>query len=125
MPSAPLCYRIYPLYFYIATHNRLVLISQNSKGTQFCGDCGQPLRQEVVCLQCGNSNPARKKFCDKCGQALAEHASKKPRHMKPSIIQPASLTCLIPRIPGGKVKYTQSIFSLAKQPLFLSGCGKR
>ena len=46
--------------------------TENREGAQFCGGCGQPLQLELMCLQCGHSNPKNFRFYDECGQALAE-----------------------------------------------------
>jgi len=43
---------------------------ENREDAEFCGDCG--IKLEIVCSQCGRSNPTSTKFCDKCGQSLAE-----------------------------------------------------
>jgi serine/threonine protein kinase/tetratricopeptide (TPR) repeat protein len=39
---------------------------------KFCGVCGQPLKAERVCAQCGHVNPRDFQFCLQCGHSLAE-----------------------------------------------------
>jgi tetratricopeptide (TPR) repeat protein len=39
---------------------------------KFCGVCGQPLKAERVCAQCGHVNPQDFQFCLQCGHSLAE-----------------------------------------------------
>jgi tetratricopeptide (TPR) repeat protein len=46
--------------------------ADNPDGVKFCGECGQPLRTELVCPACGHKNPTSIKFCHECGHSLAE-----------------------------------------------------
>jgi tetratricopeptide (TPR) repeat protein len=39
---------------------------------RFCGVCGQSLKAERVCAQCGHANPQDFQFCLQCGHSLAE-----------------------------------------------------
>jgi tetratricopeptide (TPR) repeat protein len=39
---------------------------------RFCGVCGQSLKAEHVCAQCGHVNPQDFQFCLQCGHSLAE-----------------------------------------------------
>ena len=39
---------------------------------KFCGVCGQSLKAERVCTQCGQVNPQDFQFCLQCGHSLAE-----------------------------------------------------
>jgi tetratricopeptide (TPR) repeat protein len=39
---------------------------------KFCGVCGQSLKAERVCAQCGQVNPQDFQFCLQCGHSLAE-----------------------------------------------------
>jgi tetratricopeptide (TPR) repeat protein len=39
---------------------------------KFCGVCGQPLKAERVCAQCGHVNPQDFQFCLQCGRSLIE-----------------------------------------------------
>lgn len=50
---------------------------------KFCGVCGQSLKAERVCLQCGQVNPQDFKFCLQCGYALAELAPQPPAPTPP------------------------------------------
>jgi archaellum biogenesis ATPase FlaH len=63
---------------------------ENRDEAEFCGDCGKPLRQEIICPQCRTTNPSGRKFCDKCGHPLTEQAPApiKPRTKKPSAAEP-------------------------------------
>jgi tetratricopeptide (TPR) repeat protein len=65
---------------------------ENRDEAEFCGDCGKPLRQEIICPQCRTVNPSGRKFCDKCGQPLIKKVptSLKTEPKKPSIVEPTS-----------------------------------
>jgi predicted amidophosphoribosyltransferase len=65
--------------------------AENRESAEFCADCGQPLRSETTCSQCGNVNPPDKRFCDKCGHSLAEKAHEHPKAFTPA--------CLLRRRP--------------------------
>ncbi|MBV8056650.1 MAG: zinc ribbon domain-containing protein, partial [Deltaproteobacteria bacterium] len=51
--------------------------SENPEGTNFCGNCGQPLSSR--CSKCKADNPPGFKFCGACGQALSGSRSRRPR----------------------------------------------
>jgi serine/threonine protein kinase len=61
--------------------------SENPEGSEYCGDCGKPLRSDVACPKCGKTNPPNKKFCNKCGYSLVEQV---PIPAKASSPQPTS-----------------------------------
>jgi tetratricopeptide (TPR) repeat protein len=64
--------------------------ADNPEGSEFCGECGKPLKSESICQQCGHSNPYGKKFCNKCGQPLTVRPAVAKKPKKPSTIQPTS-----------------------------------
>ena len=43
---------------------------ENSKGSKFCANCGNPLNAKKFCKNCGASVDFASKFCSECGQAL-------------------------------------------------------
>jgi predicted ATPase len=45
---------------------------------KFCGVCGQSLKAERVCVQCGHVNPQDFQFCLQCGRSLAEQVTTPP-----------------------------------------------
>lgn len=44
----------------------------NPDGSEFCGECGKPLKKENTCPECGHINPSSFRFCNKCGHLLVE-----------------------------------------------------
>ena len=64
--------------------------ADNREGAEFCGECGKPLRSEIICSSCGNSNPKGKKFCDKCGQSLTEPATDPTKKSTANTAEPTS-----------------------------------
>jgi tetratricopeptide (TPR) repeat protein len=46
---------------------------------KFCGVCGQPLKAERVCVQCGHVNPQDFLFCLQCGHSLTELVPERPQ----------------------------------------------
>jgi tetratricopeptide (TPR) repeat protein len=52
--------------------------TDNSDGVKFCGECGQPLRAELICPSCGHKNPSNVKFCHECGHSLVTPAPETP-----------------------------------------------
>jgi serine/threonine protein kinase/tetratricopeptide (TPR) repeat protein len=46
---------------------------------KFCGVCGQPLKAQHVCAQCGHVNPQDFQFCLQCGHSLTELVSEGPQ----------------------------------------------
>ena len=46
--------------------------TENPEGAEFCIECGQSLRLELLCPQCSHANPKGAKFCEKCGHSLTE-----------------------------------------------------
>jgi tetratricopeptide (TPR) repeat protein len=52
--------------------------ADNADGVKFCGECGQPLRPELICPSCGHKNPSNVKFCHECGHSLVTPAPETP-----------------------------------------------
>ena len=58
--------------------------TDNPEDSEFCRECGQPLRLEIICQRCGHSNLQGSKFCNKCGHSLAEPTPSKPTPTEPT-----------------------------------------
>jgi DNA-binding XRE family transcriptional regulator len=48
---------------------------ENPQGSAFCGDCGKPLKLDVVYQDSWHATLQSLKFCTKCGQPLVKGAS--------------------------------------------------
>lgn len=44
--------------------------SQIPKGSKFCLECGEQVKEALFCANCGEKIPANSKFCLKCGNKL-------------------------------------------------------
>jgi len=68
------------------------------------------LQTEIVCPQCGNTNPKNKKFCDKCGNPLVEPAPKPPTPPSP---EPTSFA-------GGRYQVKKFLGEGGKKKVYLA-----
>ena len=48
--------------------------AETPEGSDFCGNCGHPIKPQSVCTKCGFNNLPTVRFCIKCGTSLSEQS---------------------------------------------------
>ena len=86
--------------------------------SQFCGVCGESLRTEDICSQCGCVNPSNFRFCRKCGKTLTAAS---PATVPPAKPPPAP-TSAPPLAPSQPTSFANGRYQVKK---FLGEGGKK